>query len=122
VTPTRMVQRLIGLALVILFLFDYAPDGASLYQRLWLPLIGGVGAYLVIQNVLAVALAVALVAGINSAPGRGDPLNGIVYPLFAICASIVAIVILARRFGAAIRATRAARHASRSQRTAHDPD
>jgi hypothetical protein len=117
-----MVQRLIGLALVILFLFDYAPDGTSLYQRLWLPLIAGIGAYLVIQNVLAVALAVALVAGINSAPGSGDPLYGVVYPLFAICAGIVAMVILARRFGAAIRDTRAARHANRSQRTVHDPD
>jgi hypothetical protein len=117
-----MVQRLIGLALVILFLFDYAPDGSSLYQRLWLPLMGGVGAYLVIQNVLAVALAVALVGGINSAPGSGDPLNGIVYPLLAICAGVVAITILVRRFGAAIRATRTARRSGRSQRTAHDPD
>lgn len=117
-----MVQRSIGLALVILFLFDYAPDGTSLYQRLWLPLIGGVGAYLVIQNVLAVALAVALVAGINSAPGSADPLNGTVYPLLAIGAGIVALVILARRFGAAIRDTRAARQAGRTPRSAHDPD
>jgi membrane-bound ClpP family serine protease len=117
-----MVQRIIGLVLVILFLFDYAPNGTSLYQRLWLPLIGGVGAYLVIHNVLAVALAVALVAGINSALGSSDPLYGVVYPLFAICAGIAAMVILARRFGAAIRDTRTARRTRRNQRTAQDPD
>jgi hypothetical protein len=118
VTSSRILQRLVGLMLVIIFLFGYAPDSSTLMQRLWLPLLGGVGAFLVVQNVLAVALGVALLAGINSAPGSSDALNGTVYPLLAATGAIVAGVIVARRFGAAMRNTRAARRAAREQRAA----
>jgi hypothetical protein len=117
VTSGRMVQRVAGLALVIVFLFTYAPDSTTLTQRLWLPLIAAIGAYLVVQNVLAVALGVALLAGINSVPGGPDPLTGTVFPLLAGAAACVAAAILIRRFGSAIRNTRAARQAARASRT-----
>jgi hypothetical protein len=122
VTSGRILQRIAGMLLVMVFLFGYAPDSTTLSQRLWLPLLGGIGAYLVVQNLLAVALGVALLAGIGSAPGSSDPLNGIVFPLLAAAAASVACAILWRRFAAAMRDTRAARQAARARRTPSAPD
>ena len=120
-TSARIGQRIVGLALVIVFLLAYAPDSTTLAQRIWLPLLAAVGAYLVVQNALAVALGIALLASINSALGSTDPLNGMVYPLLAGAAGSVAATILIRRFAGAVRDTRAARRAARELRTRAPP-
>ncbi len=101
---------------MIIFLLSYEPESQALAQRLLLPAVGALGAYLIVANALAVALAVALLAGIHSAPGAQDPLRGWVYPVLAGFASTLVLIILGRRFATYAKATRSTRLEARKQR------
>ncbi len=117
-----MIRRAAGLTLVVTFLLLWDADSLSLVDRLALPALLALGAWLALENIAAVALAVAALAAIHSDPGADDPIRGWVYPASACLAAITAAAIFGRRFAAHIRATRDARHAGRAAPDANGTD
>lgn len=114
---TEPLRRALGLVLILAFLLTYAPDATGVADRLLWPLLACVGAWLVIGNVTAVALAVAALAGIHTDLGSADPIIARAYPAIALFAGAVAAAIFADRFAARVRVTRAARIAQHSERS-----
>jgi len=112
------IRRAGGLILVVTFLLAWEPDGSGTLDRLVLPFVAAAGAYLVIGSVLAVALAVAALAGIHSHLGADDWISSRAYPGAAIVAATLAAGIALRRFRARMRETREARARARAARTA----
>jgi hypothetical protein len=101
--------RVLGVALLAICIVAYEPAAETAWHRLWLPIGMAGAAWLMVQNLAAVCLGAALLAGIHSDPGSADWIPARAYPAVALIASIVLAAILARRFRAHIRATHAAR-------------
>ncbi|MEM1229452.1 MAG: hypothetical protein AAGI15_02865 [Pseudomonadota bacterium] len=93
----------------------YEPGAVTVLQRLLLPLLFGVGAALVLRNVLAVAATGAVLAALH-ADLAGDWISAAAYPLIGTACAAVAAVILGRRYRNYVRATRADRAAARAAR------
>lgn len=110
---TRLPWRVAGVVLLLAALGLWQPDSAGAIARLGVPLIMALAAGLIVQNVAAVALGAAVLAGIHSAPGADDPVTGIGYPLIACFAALIVIIIFTQRFRARIRATHEARWQNR---------
>jgi len=101
--------RVLGVALLAICIVAYEPAAETAWHRLWLP-IGMAGAtWLMVQNLAAVCLGTVLLAGIHSDPGSADWIPARAYPVVALLAGTVLLVILARRFRTHIRATHAIR-------------
>lgn len=112
---TRLPWRLAGVVLLLGAMGLWQPDSAGAMARIGVPLVMALATGMIVQNVAAVALGSAILAGIHSAPGADDPVTGIGYPLIASCAAILVIIIFMRRFRARIRATHDARWQHRRQ-------
>ena len=110
-----MIKRTLGLTLVVAFLLTWDPDATTEVQRLLLPALFTLGAYLALSHLGAVAIAVALLAGIHSAPGSDDWITRWVYPGIAAIATTMVVWLYGGRFIAYVRATRDARTSQRSQ-------
>ena len=106
----------------------YAPEQGGLVQGLVLPLLMGVSAIFIVQNVLSVMLAGTLLAGIHgnwaqlgaslaSEPSNPAWIQGVAYPGISLLCLGVAAFILWRRFRAHIHAT----HEARWQARRHNP-
>lgn len=115
-----MKLRLAGGALMLLCVLLFAPGAQTDLQRLWLPLLMGVGAMLILRNVVAIAATGALIACLRLDFG-GDWISAWAYPAIAIGCAAVCGYLLGRRFQQRIQATRADRAAQRQQRTGSDP-
>jgi hypothetical protein len=102
---SNLPWRIAGVALLALSVILYEPDSAQIWQRLGLPLVMAAAAWLMVQNVVAVALGTTLLAAIHSQPGNPDPVTGIGYPLVAVTAALVLLGVLVRRFQDRIRST-----------------
>jgi hypothetical protein len=113
------VRRSIGLLLVLIFLLAWEPNASGALDRIALPILAALGAYLVIGSVLAVAIAVAALAAVHSDLGAADWIASRAYPGAALAAGAVAAAIAWRRFGARVRETRDARRRARVERTGH---
>ena len=109
----RPVPRLVGLAVVLVCLAVYDPGGDSVQQRLLLPLLMAAGAWALVQNLAAVALAVAVLGVIHLDLGSGDWIDRIAWPLLTLAATAAFVWILVRRFRARIAETHEARWADR---------
>ena len=68
----KPIQRLVGLATLLACLAFYDPDAVSALQRLGLPLLMAAGAWALVQNLAAVALAVAVLGLIHLDLSNGD--------------------------------------------------
>jgi len=110
-----VIKRTLGLTLVVVFLLTWEPDATTALQRLLLPASFAVGAYLALSHLGAVAIAVALLAGIHSAPGSDDWIAGWAYPGIAAIAAAAVLWLYSRRFIAYVRGTRNARISQRRQ-------
>jgi hypothetical protein len=106
---TRLPWRVGGVVLLAACVVAYEPTGTELWHRLVLPLAMAAAAWLMVQNVVAVALGTALLAGIHSAPGGSDPVQAIAYPVVTAAATVVLVTVWIGRFRARIRATHQAR-------------
>jgi hypothetical protein len=106
---SNLPWRLAGVALLAVTVVLYEPDAPQIWQRLGLPLLMAAAAWLMVQNVVAVALGTTLLAAIHSDPGNADPVQGIGYPLTALAAGIVLLGVLTQRFRSRVRATHADR-------------
>jgi hypothetical protein len=107
------LPRLIGLATVLVCLALYDPAGAGALQRLLLPLLMALGAWALVQNLAAVALAVAVLGLIHLDLTTGDWIDRIAWPILTLAAIATLIAIMIRRFRARISETHAARWAER---------
>ncbi|MFK7915767.1 MAG: hypothetical protein AB8B93_17755 [Pseudomonadales bacterium] len=116
-----MKLRLAGGALMLLCVLLFAPGAQTDLQRLWLPLLMGVGAMLILQNVLAIAATGALI-GFLRMDFNGDWISALAYPGIAMGCAAVCGYLLGRRFQQRMRATRADRAAQRQQRSGQNPD
>lgn len=123
--PTNWPWRLLGVAVVLLCVVFYEPAQGGLFQRLLLPIIMGISAVFIVQNLLAVVLAGSLLAGIHSnwsmfsitlanQVGTEQWIDGFAYPVVTIICVITAAAILVKRFRAHIRATHDARWQARA--------
>ena len=116
ISQPRLVLRLTGLALVLIALASYDSGDTTTTHRLVWPVLMALGAWALVQNLAAVGLGVAMLAGIHARPGAEDWITGIAYPALAALGLLTLIVILARRFKARIGETRDARWAGRDGR------
>lgn len=108
-----ILNRIVGLALILVFLLGYDPGGPGLGNGLLMPAALALGAWMILRSALALALAAALLAGAHSAPGANDLSSGLIYPLVALAAGVAVLTSLGRRFRRHILATRDARSGRR---------
>lgn len=121
---TNWSWRLLGVAVVLLCVVFYEPAQGGLMQRLVLPLVMSISAIFIVQNVLSVMLAGALLAGIHSnwslfsidlatEVNTEAWIEGFAYPTITILCLLIAGTILVQRFRRHIRATHDARWQAR---------
>lgn len=106
-----MSLRLLGGALLLLCVLLFQPGAETPLQRLWLPLLMGIGAALTLRNVLAVVVTGALLGMIRMDLASTDWISARAYPAIAIACALASVWILARRFRAYMLATREQRRA-----------
>lgn len=124
-TPkTNWTWRLLGVAVVLLCVVLYEPAQGGLIQRVLLPLVMGLSAIFIVQNILSVMLAGTLLAGIHSnwslftiglaAQVNSEPwIEGFAYPTITVLCLLIAGAILLQRFRKHIRSTHDARWQAR---------
>ena len=110
-----ILNRIVGLALILLFLLGYQPSDSGVGNSLLLPLALALGSWMILRSALALALAAALLAGAHSAPGSNDVSAGLFYPGIAVAAGLIVLTSLGQRFRRHILATRGARWEQRGE-------
>lgn len=121
---TNWPWRLLGVAVVLFCVVVFEPTQGGLTQRLLLPLIMGLSAMFIVQNVLSVMLAGTLLAGIHSnwanlslalatKPAAEQWIDGFAYPALTLICLAVATTLLLQRFRLHIRTTHDARWQAR---------
>ena len=108
----RPIQRLLGLAVVLACFAYYDPEADSVLHRLIMPLLMAAGAWALVQNLAAVALAIAVLGVIHLDLRTGDWIDRIAWPALTLAACITFGWILIGRFRQRIRDT----HEERWQR------
>lgn len=109
----RPWQRLAGLVVLLGCLALFEPGAPGMLHRLVYPLVMAAGAWALVQNGVAVALAGTVLAAIHSDPGAQDRITGIVYPALAVAGGLILLVTAARRFRRRIAETHDARWSDR---------
>ena len=109
----RPVQRFLGLATILVCLALYDPAATSALHRLALPLLMAMAAWALVQNVAAVALAVAVLGIIHLDLATGDWIGRIAWPVLTCGAILTFAWILIGRFRQRIRDTHEERWQSR---------
>ena len=106
-------QRLAGLILVLVCLALYQPGTTGVANQLLYPLLMAAGAWALVQNLAAVALAVTVLAALHAEPGTANWIPGLAYPGLVILGIVVLAAILVRRFRQRIAETHEARWSRR---------
>ena len=110
-----ILNRIVGLALILVFLLGYEPSGSGFGNSLLLPLALALGSWMILRSALALALAATLLAGAHAAPGADDLSSGLIYPVIALGGFVVVLTSLGHRFRRHILATRHARWEQRGE-------
>jgi hypothetical protein len=105
----RPWHRLIGLAALLVCLALYEPGAPGVLHRLVYPLVMAAGAWALVQNGIAVAIAATVLAAIHTDLQSGDWVSGIVYPALVLAGAIVLLGSAALRFRRRIADTHQAR-------------
>jgi len=111
-----VIRRGIGLVLVLVFVLTFEPGDAAPINRVLLPAVAALGAWLVVDSLAAVALAIAVLAGIHSEPFAADRVRSVIYPAATVIGASIALTVFGRRFLRRVRETRDARTARREAR------
>ena len=111
---THIPSRLIGAGILLATALIYDADASNLGHRLLIPTFMAFAAWLVIQNLAAVLIVVAVVATTRSNFASADVLASRVFPVVALVAGFGLGTIGLLRFRARIVATRAARWRGRN--------
>ncbi len=114
-TSRSTLLRGVGLTFILgsSLIFDSHSD--TPLHDLWLPLVMAIGAILALQNVLAVALGTAALAGIHTNFQSADWVTAQAYPLLALLGTLTIVVILVQRFRKRILTTRSERELRRRE-------
>ena len=108
--------RVAGLVLLGALVVAYHPEQGGVLNRLLIPAGMALATWLLVQNVAAVALGAGVLAAFHSAPGSGDWVRAVAYPVLAALCGVVLMVVLVRRFRRRIAATHEARWRQRQER------
>lgn len=111
--------RITGLVLLGVLVVLYQTDQGDVVHRLIIPVAMAVAVWLLVQNVLSVALGAGLLAFIHSDTG-GDWIAGLAYPALAGTCAVILATILAGRFRRRIHTTHEARWRERRERRDDD--
>lgn len=111
-----LLQRSIGLAIMLMVMVLLDPLQSNLSHRLLLPLMAIVAGALILRSTMAVAFATGTLASL-AINLDGDLYQAQVYPWFALLALLVVAALLIRRFQTRIRAT----HTQRWFQRRHKP-
>ncbi len=109
-------QRVTGLIVLLACLALYQPGVAGLANQLIYPLLMAAGAWALVQNITAVALAGTLLAILHARPGAEDWIPALAYPALAVLGATVLAVVMIRRFRRRIAETHEARWSERRRR------
>lgn len=108
--------RVAGLVLLGGLVVAYHPEQGDVTNRLLIPIGMAIATWLLVRNVVAVALGAGLLAAIHSAPGSGDWIRAVAYPLLAAACAVAAGVVFTKRFRRRIAATHEERWRQRRAR------
>lgn len=111
----RPRQRLAGLFLIFLGLALYDPESPAAVHRLLLPALLAVGAWALVQNVAAVAIATAVLGVIHLDLEAGSWIDRYAYPAVTAAAVLTLLAIGVQRFRRRIVETREARWSERGK-------
>lgn len=109
----RPWHRLAGLAVVLVCLALFEPGAPGLVHRLVYPLMMAAGAWALVQNGVAVALAGTVLAVIHTRLGATDWISGLAYPALAVAGGLILLGSAVRRFRRRIIETHDARWSDR---------
>ena len=114
----RATKRGIGF-LVTLSAFLFWESGTTgVVNQLLLPLVIALGAYLIVENLLAIAVAIAALAGIHGDLTNPAWIESRAYPAVALTAAVVAGALIVQRFRERVETTRDERRSARQARAA----
>ncbi|MEM9623677.1 MAG: hypothetical protein AAF993_18670 [Pseudomonadota bacterium] len=132
-STVKISRRIAGLSLLLGALLSFSPGQSGLLHQVILPLLIGLGAWLVLGSLLAVALAGSIVAAVHSNLDSSDWVLAYLYPTICALCTLVVAIICVRRFRTHINNTRHARwqrksegratqgnHSSGSSKSSHD--
>ena len=105
----KPAQRLAGLATLLATFALYDPAAGDAVHRLALPLLMALGAWALVQNLAAIAIAVAVLGVIHLDLTEGDWIDRIAWPLITLLAIVTLAAIMLRRFRQRIADTHEAR-------------
>jgi hypothetical protein len=112
--------RVAGLVLLGVLVVVYQTDQGDLVNRLLIPLAMAFAAWLLVQNITAIALGGTLLAGIHGDLGSRDWIHSLAYPALAAIGTVVLAIIFSRRFRDRIAATHEARWRDRRRDAEQD--
>jgi len=112
--------RVAGLLLLGVLVVLYQTDQSDVVHRLLIPVAMAVATWLLVQNLLSVALGAGLLALIHGNLD-GDWIAGIAYPALAAGCGVIVASILGGRFRRRIHATHEARWRERRERRDDGP-
>ena len=106
---THIGRRVLGVAVLLAVALIYDANSDSLLHRLAVPSAMAIGAWLVVQNLAAILIAITLIAITRSDLANSELLASRVYPGIALAGGVSLGGITLKRFRARILATRADR-------------
>jgi len=106
-------QRLSGLVVILACLTIFEPGTGGVAQQLVIPLVMAAGALALIQNLAAIALAMAVLGVIHLDLNADNWIDRIAWPVLTVAALLVLMMIGLKRFRRRINETHDARWADR---------
>ena len=101
--------RIAGLILLGILVVAYQPDQGGAVQRVLIPAAMALAAWLMVQNLAAVAIGAGALALIHGAPGSGDWIVAFAYPAMAAVCGVILLSVFVQRFRRRIAETHDAR-------------
>ena len=111
---TNLPLRVLGVAVLLATIVIYDANSNTLLHRLLIPATMAVAAWLIVQNLASVLIAVTVIAWTRIDPGSADVLPSRVYPVIALLAGGGLAAIGVARFRQRIIETREARWRNRN--------
>lgn len=112
----RPWQRLLGLVFVLGCLAVYDPNAMGVIQQLAIPLLMALGAWALVQNLAAVALAVTVLGIIHLDLSASNWIDRLAWPVLTLAAALTLLMIGLKRFRRRIAETHESRWAERGDR------
>ena len=111
---TALPERLVGIALTLVGIFVIDLNQMTALHQLWLPLLLALGAYLMSQSLMAIAIACGTLAYIHINSASPFWVESTAYPVIVILSVAIIGSTLIQRFRRRIAATHQARWAARN--------